>query len=236
MADSLWAEGLAALAIAGLGFDWSNQRPGKSKELTRWSGWLLWAFAFVVIAGALSGNRGPLQSLRNPWLVVLGVGLPVVMKLTESNRTRSVSLVLGLCLYATGIGMQQGWSRAREKNLESGRHDWLAVCDWCRMNSAKADLFLTPPAGDNFRLHALRSSIGEGMSALAWVDPKAYTNNAATAMAVEKNYQKGSWDLEGLRSLSRIYGAKFVVIDGPCKPANHAVFSSGRFSIHEVAD
>jgi hypothetical protein len=236
MADSLWAQGLAVLTIAGFGFDWISQRPWKNKELARWSGWLLWAFALAVIACALSGNRGPLRSLRDPWLLMLGAGLPMVIKISELKRAMTVSLVVGLCLCSAAVGAHHAWETAQEKSLKSSRNDWLVVCDWCRKNSAKADLFLTPPTGDNFRLHALRSSVGEEMSALAWVDPKAYKTNLDVAAAVKKDFQNGSWDLDGLRSLSRIHGARFVVVDGPFRPAHQAVFSAGGFSIHEVGD
>ena len=108
MADSLWAEGLAILAIAGVGFDWISQRPWKYKELARWSGWLLWAFAFAVVACALCGNRGPLQSLRDPWLLMLGVGLPMVIKISQFERVHDCLVGRGPVSLLCRIGAQHG--------------------------------------------------------------------------------------------------------------------------------
>jgi hypothetical protein len=160
----------------------------------------------------------------------------MVIKISQFRRVMTVLLVVGLCLCSAAVRAQHGWTVAREKDLKSSRNDWLAVCDWCRKNSAKADLFLTPPPGDNFRLHALRSSLGEEMSALAWVDPKAYMRNWEMAAAIRTDFKNGCWDLNGLRDAARTNGARFVLIDGPFRPAHQALFTAGAFSIHQVDD
>jgi hypothetical protein len=236
MADSLWAEGLAVIAIAGIWLDWVWQRAGQSKALARWSERLMWGFALVVVACALSGNKPPLQSVRTPWLIALGAGLPALMKVSEWNGTRTLWPAFGLCLCAAAIGMQHGWAAAQEKDRKSGRNDWLAICEWCRKNSAKGDRFLTPPREDNFRLHALRSSIGEEMSALVWVDPRAYESNTEEAAALRTELKNGCWDLNGLRAAARTNGIRYVLVDGPFRPAHHAEFTAGAFSLHRADD
>jgi hypothetical protein len=236
MADSLWAEGLAVLAIVGLGFEWISRQPWKSKALTRWFDRLLWAFAFAVVICALAGNKAPLQSVRDPWLIALGGGLPLLMKLSEWHGAQTLWSAFGLCLCAAAIGMHHAWAVAQEKTLNSRRNDWLAVCGWCSTNTAKADVFLTPPSGDNFRLHALRSSISEEMSALAWVAPRVYKTNMEMAVALTREFKNGSWDLDGLRGAARTNGARFVLVDGPFRPAHHAVFTAGAFSLHHFDD
>ncbi len=236
MADSLWALGFCLVVITGCGIEWMSRQTWKNGELARWSGWLMWVFAVVVAGCALSGHKAPLRSLRDPWLLALGVGLPLVMKLSERKGAKTLWPALGLCLCAAAIGMQQGWAGAPGRNRKSSRHDWLAVCDWCRKNSAKGDLFLTPPMEDNFRLHALRSSVGEEIGALAWVAPKAYQTNMEMAAALRTEFKDGCWDLNGLRDAARTNGARFVLVDGPFRPAHPAVFASGAFSLHQVDD
>jgi len=132
--------------------------------------------------------------------------------------------------------MEQGWAGVGGHNHKSSRQNWLAVCQWCEKNSAKNDLFLTPPTEDNFRLHALRSSIGEEMSALAWVAPCAYKTNMELAAAIQKDFKNGSWDLNSLRAAARANGARFVLIDGPFDPPHQAAFAAGTFSLHRVDD
>jgi hypothetical protein len=158
------------------------------------------------------------------------------MALSEWNGAKALWLVLGLCLCSAAVGIQRSWAGAQERNRKSHRNDWLAVCDWCRKNSAKEDLFLTPPLEDNFRLHALRSSIGEEMSALVWVAPRAYKTNMATAAAIRADLKNGCWDLTGLRDAARTNRARFVLVDGPFRPADRAEFTAGAFSLHLVND
>lgn len=234
MSGSLWAEGCALLAIVGLAVELLASAVHRPANLVRSSRWLLVAFAFVVTIGALSGDRGPLQSLRNPWLLILALGLLLFIKIRTSEWSRMFWLVIGLCLCAAAIGSQGSWRYAREKDLKSSRHDWLAVCNWCRANSAKGDLFVTPPNGDNFRVHALRSCIGEEMSSLAWVSPRAYQDNADTSAAISKLFKNGCWDLKRMCEVARENGARFVVVKGNYQPAADPVFEQGIFSVHKA--
>ena len=234
MADSLWSTGLSLAAVAGLGA--GLLRPGAwiQSKLARFPAGLLWAFALAVIVCALSGNKDPLRSLRDPWLLLLGAGLPALLAVSKPNRAGLVSVVAGLCVCAAAIGTRHSWQGVREKNLKASREEWLLVCDWCRTHSAKSDVFLTPPAGDNFRVHAFRSCVGESMSALAWIDPKGEQKNAQTAAWVQAQLKDGCWDLNGLAGLARTNGAKYLVVQGAFKPLSAPLFQQGVFSVHKT--
>jgi hypothetical protein len=236
MAGSMWAQGLVLIAIAGCGLDWMGQRIWKNGELARWFGWLMWAFAVVVAGCALSGHKAPLRTLRDPWLLLLAVGLPLLMKFSKWNGAKTPWPAFGLCVCAAVIGIHHGWTGDPERNAKSTRRDWLAVCYWCRKNSAKEDVFLTPPTEGNFRLHALRSSIGEEISALAWVAPKVFKTNREMAAVLRTEFKDGYWDLNGLRDVARTNGARFVLVDGPFRPADQPLFAAGAYSLHQVND
>ena len=234
MTESLWADALMVLAIAGVVLDPLRLQPSLHRLWVRVSAGLPWVFAVAATACALSGNRGPFQSLRDPWLMALGLGVPLLGEFADFKGAMAVALVFGLCLCAAGIRIHHDWTVKKDSDL--GRNNWLAACNWCRQNSAKDDLFLTPPAGDNFRLHALRSSIGEEMSALAWVAPRAFETNRNTAAKIGAGFKVGRWDLTFLRDIARTNGAKFVLVDGPFIPSHQAVFTAGGYSIHQVND
>lgn len=117
-------------------------------------------------------------------------------------------------------------------NMDS---DWDKTRLWCKKNTKKDDIFITPPDGNNFRILSLRSTVSEDMPALLWVDPFEYVKNYERVSRVEKGFSGMKWNLKYLFSLAQKWRADYVIIKGAFDPFNiYPIFSSGDFCVFKV--
>jgi hypothetical protein len=151
--------------------------------------WMLDSLWMVPFAALIFVGREDLIRYGTWLLTALAAAALFVHTPFESTREVAPALVLFL------LSIPSGWvvvpalaltlyGAALHRKVPDA--DWTAVRRWASQNTAKGDRFVTPPGAENFRAVALRSSLTEGSSALAWVEPRLYVEgerDAADALA-----------------------------------------------------
>jgi len=192
---------------------------------------IITGIAVIIVIGF--GDRLPYESLNNPALLLLG-GLFLLVSGVPSLWQSYYPLVLGAVLLAilviVSFNTHHYFQQRTDKN-------WDIVRQWARTHSQKSDLFINATGSGNFRVSALRSSIGEPESALAWVDPTGEKENARKNQVVWQGFSGNTWDVNYLNKIGAEWQAGFIIIDKPHHPSELVpVFSAGKYRIFQISD
>ena len=93
--------------------------------------------------------------------------------------------------------------------------EWIAVCNWIRLNTPPEALFLTPRAQQTFKWYAERAEVvtfkdvpQDSQSLLEW-----YDRIGRCAPPRDANLQPLGWSTEQIKRLQRRYKFQYVVVD-----------------------
>jgi hypothetical protein len=177
------------------------------------------------------GDRLPFESLQDPVLALLGaifIFAPVLRYYWKQYYPYLVGFMLVASLVSASIYTRSYFAARADP-------DWDTLRDWARSNTHKSDLFLNASQAGNFRTRALRSSVGELESAVAWVDPHQYLRNSEHHQSLQQGFDGGNWDLDYLFNLAKNWGAEYIILDKPISTLSHdPVFFSGDYQIIAV--
>ncbi len=207
-------------------------------------------------------SKEMLDKLATIWLTLTGVGIIIGWMLGDrqpfNSLTTSITLVPTLIGFFVlfilpGLkGSQQSWSHAAVAilfiygltALSFYNYDyygpprvdpeWESVRRWCQGNTDKHDRFITPPEDDNFRSLSLRTSASERTSALVWVDPAQYLDNARIADRAAAGYTNNITNLNYLFGLANEWHCSYVIAKGNLQPSTNAVYHIGKYSVIKV--
>lgn len=219
--NSLWA---LLILVGIIGYVLIQQ------HASRFGAWLkvvvstaLGMMAVIMFGLWLFRDHIPFQSatIRNPiplGVIVLLTGVTLV----HTSRWRN-ALILILLGYSLAGGALQ-WHRYFDARAypewdasiyKACTHpDWIAVQKWVRENTTKDARILVAGGYGDFRVGAWRTTLGEPMSALAWVDPRENLRNAREVAEVASAYKTSFWDLNKLLALARRWEVDFIVVQG----------------------
>jgi hypothetical protein len=177
------------------------------------------------------GDRLPFESLQDPVLALLGAIL-IFAPLLQDYWIKYYPYLVGFMLVAS---LASASIYTHSYFAARADPDWDTLRDWARSNTHKSDLFLNASQAGNFRTRALRSSVWEMESTVAWVDPHQYLRNSEHHQSLQQGFDGGSWDLGYLFNLTQNWGAEYVILDKPISTLNHdPVFFSGDYQIFAV--
>ena len=168
---------------------------------------------------------------QNP--LILFVGLVMFLMSLRVIRKKFIYTVLLFILMLYSVGMTSVFNHdyfAFKRNP-----DWDIIRLWCRNNTEKDDVFITPPYGNNFRILSLRSTVSENMQPLLWIDPFEHVSNSARIRKVEQGYSNLRWNLNHLLHLAQKWQVDYVITEGAYEPDDISpIFSSGPYAVFKV--
>ena len=137
----------------------------------------------------LSVQLVPWESLENPVPALTAAFAMITMLITSpSSRLRTTLAALAIAFTIAGAS-RNAHSRFQRYFGEDWRQ-WVEIGEWSRENTHPADLFLTPKETHSFRNLALRTSLNELRSELAWVAPSVARRNGETVHRLPRSGQK----------------------------------------------
>ncbi|MCI0393995.1 MAG: hypothetical protein L0332_03390 [Chloroflexi bacterium] len=182
-------------------------------------------FCGGMAAAAILG-RGLPENAGTPILVAPAVALTL---LVVPFPARSHRWLLAGALLAYSLVFASTAAYAQYAALNNP--DWDAVCRWAQINSDKDDAFIATYTAEEFRVRSFRTAASHNYSALAWVDPRAFTTGQEQATRIQQGRDGDVWDTTYLLSLAQEWGVEYVILDGPYEPAVEPIFQAGRFSV-----
>lgn len=208
---------------------------------------LLARAAFIGIVAAMTAGwflrdtAESIDSLRNPWVPAVGILLlPLVSRWPGRRlRTAAAVVILGVALSGGAVYWHRYFDAKSYPEWGSvfrdrAQADWTAVRQRIAASTPKQARFVLACGGQNFRTRALRTGLGEPMSALAWVDPAAYDENERRRQEIERGRRSGAWDLEYLVDLARSWGADHLLVEGETSPTPRPRFEIGPYRVFRV--
>lgn len=251
--NSLWATGFTILAIIYfLAAEWQVATKWPTDERLE----TLAAVAILVTVGAMLlgwtiRHRLPLATLHEVPSIVCAVVLALIAasrlqpvrkmwKVSEGQRPDWPGASIGSRWRWGAVGCLMVYaliSRSIDCHAYYARRvdpEWETVTRWCRLHTAKDAKFVTPPGVGFFRVRALRTSLNEPVSALAWVDPLVMLDQADCAREAAGAYQGKRRRLERLFSLATQWKARYVMLKGSYESDASPVFRTAKYSVFDA--
>lgn len=221
LVPSLWQPLFAVIALAALYRE--GWRP-------------LWLAAtaglgLAIVAGWLARDLLPgLETLRTPVVPALVVSVLGAFALATGERLRAPAACAALALAC--VLSAWSWHRYYDDKDDPAwgatyddrmHQDWDAARRWFAVNTPRSARVVVAGGRGNFRTLALRSAVGEPMSALVWVDPAVYLEIADEAGRVREclvsppddgDPRAGTWRLPCLVRRAAEGDASYLLVEG----------------------
>ncbi|MDA8016078.1 MAG: hypothetical protein MPN21_01420 [Thermoanaerobaculia bacterium] len=214
LVPTLWQIPFAFLALAAL---W-------------WPRWRrLWmittgGLAATVVVGWLMQDTWPgFETLQPPMVPALAMVVVATWAVAGHVQPRARSAIIVVALLAAAGSSALSWHRYYDgrddpewgSSFDDRVHeDWTTARRWIAAHTSKAERILVAGGEGNFRTIALRTAVGESMSALAWVDPSTYQDLAEGAARVRACHMPEGWALDCLLELAAEEDTSHLVVEG----------------------